>query len=531
MSRPSSWASSRATRSSSDGHDKARANWRRSGDVPSQSAFATDGLARPGHGDRPALAGSHGPHRPSGRGPRPSAGLPGASRSSTSRTASTCAIGPRPRRGPDSHSPRPSRPSSRSETISSSCPDWRRITPRRSATRAEIMPDRWRASSPGRIRSRPTGPTSGRASRSTRSPRDRSARPERLPSLELGIDPSAQAGSCDSGYSWPTRPTSPGSRRPCRWPRRSIPRLVFDRLFGAATGKGRPATGQAPSLRPEHPRLRPRRRPAAPRGWACNDRRKLDEYLTALREIEPDRPTARDGGRPRRRREFRRAGFPTTIASTPADARPHGARVPGRPDPDQHVHVRQRGEQPRLPLLGVPDGHHDLSHHGNDTEQTREDPEDQPLPRRQFAYLLEKLKSIREGEAPCSTTAMIVYGSGISDGDRHNHDDLPILLAGRGGGNQDRPARPLPSDTPLTNLYLSMLDRMGVNVDRSATAPAAFPARWIIRGGGPRARPADLRGVDTHCAIAECHRTRQACQELRPCPDVSLAGRAGRNLP
>ena len=84
----------------------------------------------------------------------------------------------------------------------------------------------------------------------------------------------------------------------------------------------------------------------------------------------------------------------------------------------------------------------------------------------QLAYLLEKLKAVKEGDGTLLDNCMIVYGSGISDGNRHNHDDLPILLAGKGGGTI-KPGRHVkyPKETPLTNLYVSMLDRMGVQVD------------------------------------------------------------------
>ena len=83
-----------------------------------------------------------------------------------------------------------------------------------------------------------------------------------------------------------------------------------------------------------------------------------------------------------------------------------------------------------------------------------------------FAHLLKKLKAIKEGDGTLLDNCMIVYGSGISDGNRHNHNDLPILLAGRGGGTLDtgRHLRYRP-ETPLTNLYISLLDRLDVPVE------------------------------------------------------------------
>ena len=80
---------------------------------------------------------------------------------------------------------------------------------------------------------------------------------------------------------------------------------------------------------------------------------------------------------------------------------------------------------------------------------------------------MEKLKSVKEGERTLLDNCMIVYGAGIGDGNRHNHDDLPILLAG-GGGGTFKPGRHqrLSRETPLTNLYLAMLDRLGVPAER-----------------------------------------------------------------
>jgi hypothetical protein len=85
----------------------------------------------------------------------------------------------------------------------------------------------------------------------------------------------------------------------------------------------------------------------------------------------------------------------------------------------------------------------------------------------QFAYFLGKLKGMKEGSASVLDNSMIVYGSGIADGNRHAHHDLPILLAGRGGG-QLKPGRHIKyeSMTPMTNLYLTLLDRLGVKADR-----------------------------------------------------------------
>jgi hypothetical protein len=117
-------------------------------------------------------------------------------------------------------------------------------------------------------------------------------------------------------------------------------------------------------------------------------------------------------------------------------------------------------------LIDVPEGHHDLSHHGSDPEKLEKIRKINHFHITQLAYLLEKLKATPDGDGNLLDNSMIVYGSGIGDGNRHNHDDLPILLAGRGGGTIT-PGRHIQyaDETPLANLYLSMLDRIDAAID------------------------------------------------------------------
>jgi hypothetical protein len=117
--------------------------------------------------------------------------------------------------------------------------------------------------------------------------------------------------------------------------------------------------------------------------------------------------------------------------------------------------------------IGVPDGHHDLSHHGGDAAKQQRIRKINRFHVEQLAYLLERLKSIREGKETLLDHCIIAYGSGISDGNSHSHEDLPILLAGKGNGTvgTGRHIR-YPAETPLTNLYVSMLGRMAVRTGR-----------------------------------------------------------------
>ena len=124
------------------------------------------------------------------------------------------------------------------------------------------------------------------------------------------------------------------------------------------------------------------------------------------------------------------------------------------------------GSNRTYPEVEVRDGHHELSHHQKDGEKMEKISRIDRYLVERFAYFLEKLNGIQEGERSLLDNSMILYGSAISDGNRHNHDDLPIVLAG-GGGGTIRSGRVLrfQEETPLNNLFVSMAHRMGANLD------------------------------------------------------------------
>ena len=126
--------------------------------------------------------------------------------------------------------------------------------------------------------------------------------------------------------------------------------------------------------------------------------------------------------------------------------------------------------------IGVPEGHHDLSHHGNDPTRQARIKAINRFHVEQYAYLLGRLKAIPEGAGTLLDHSMIVYGSGISDGNAHTHHDLPILVAGRGNGTI-RPGRHvrLAPETPLANLHLALLGRMGVPVASFGDSSGPLP--------------------------------------------------------
>lgn len=125
--------------------------------------------------------------------------------------------------------------------------------------------------------------------------------------------------------------------------------------------------------------------------------------------------------------------------------------------------LANEGSNKSYAFIEVPEGHHDLSHHGNDAAKHEKIKKINRFHIEQFAYLLGRLKSIPEGDGSLLDRCQIVYGSGIGDGNAHNHDNLPVLLAGRGAGTLT-PGRHIKYEngTPLNNLYLSLLERMGV---------------------------------------------------------------------
>jgi hypothetical protein len=299
----------------------------------------------------------------------------------------------------------------------------------------------------------------------------------RFASLEIGCEGGKNSGNCDSGYSCAYSANLAWRNESSPVAKEVNPRLVFERLF-SAPGKGddkaRRRQGYKHSILDfvgEDARNLKNR-------LGGTDQRKLDEYLTGIREIE---------------QRLHRIE-PTASLTAPASAtRPTG--VPS----DYREHLRLMADMLALAFqsdltrvatfvfandgsnrsyrdYGVPEGHHDMSHHGGSKEKKAKVQKINQFHIEQLAYLLGKLKAVKEGNGTLLDHCMIVYGSGIGDGDHHNHDDLPILLAGKGGGTlkTGRHVR-YPKETPLMNLYLCMLDRMGVHVNSFGDSKGRLP--------------------------------------------------------
>jgi hypothetical protein len=138
--------------------------------------------------------------------------------------------------------------------------------------------------------------------------------------------------------------------------------------------------------------------------------------------------------------------------------------------------LANEGSGKAYPFIGVKEGHHDLSHHGNSAEKKAKIAEINRFHVTQLAYIIERMKSIKEGDGTLLDHTMLCYGSGNSDGNRHNHDDLPILVAGKGCGTIKTGRHVVyPNRTPLNNLWLSMLNRMDIKTAQLGDSTGELP--------------------------------------------------------
>jgi hypothetical protein len=137
--------------------------------------------------------------------------------------------------------------------------------------------------------------------------------------------------------------------------------------------------------------------------------------------------------------------------------------------------IAREGSNRVYPEINISDPHHPLTHHRNNPEWIEKVVRINTLHVELFGYLLQRLKATPEGDGNLLDNSMIVYGSGLADGNSHTHEALPVLLAGRGGGNL-KPGQHLTAKvgTPITNLYLSLLDRMGAHQESLGDSTGRF---------------------------------------------------------
>jgi hypothetical protein len=286
----------------------------------------------------------------------------------------------------------------------------------------------------------------------------------RLPSLEVGLEEARQAGNCDNGYScaycynvsWKTE------RQPL--PPISDPRNLFERLFGDDITESPENHARRLAMRRSilDQVMGSTRKLESDLGGA--DRRKLDEYLTSVREIEQQVERAEKEGKvidpgldkpfgvPPDFPDYFRLMTDMMVASFKTDI----TRI-------STIMIGREGSVRPYPEIGVSDGHHPLTHHMGNMQMLDKVRQINSLHLKLFAEFLQKMKDAKEGDSSLLDRSLIVYGSGISDGNSHMHDQLPTVLAGRGDGFIN-PGRHIvyQRETPVANLFATMIERVGV---------------------------------------------------------------------
>ena len=301
-------------------------------------------------------------------------------------------------------------------------------------------------------------------------------RQTRFPSLEVGLEDARQAGDCDSGYScaYTNNLAWRGDAQPL--PPLLDPRALFERLFGNGA-----------NLTPEQKTLQTKQRRSIldfvtgdtktlQANLGPTDKRKLDEYLSSIRDIELQLTKAEHDNAQVNPGMDKPYGVPADFAEH-FKLMTDMMTVAFQADLTRVMTflVSREGSSRAYREIGIADGHHPLTHHQNKPEMMEKVAQINVYQMTQFAAWIEKLKSIREGDGTLLDNAMIVYGAGLSDGNRHTHEDLPTLMVGRGGKGANggiKAGRRIVyrKETPMSNLFLTMMDRMGTKVEHFGDA-------------------------------------------------------------
>ncbi len=298
-------------------------------------------------------------------------------------------------------------------------------------------------------------------------------RETRFASLEVGLEDGRQAGDCDSGYScaytnnlaWRERDAAAAAdSRSARAVRAAVRRRRGVHARSARAAADQPA---------QHSRLhhgKTRARCTAASG--PTDQRKLDEYLSSIRQIEEQLKRAEQENAQVDPGMEKPYGIPSDFAEH-FRLMTDMITVAFQADLTRVVTflVTREGTSRAYREIGIPDGHHPLTHHRNDREMMDKVAKINQYQMEQFAQWVTKLKAAQEGNGSLLDNSMIVYGAGLADGNAHTHHDLPTLIAGR-GGNFIKTGRRVVyrKETPMCNLFLTMMDRMGTRMDHFGDA-------------------------------------------------------------
>jgi hypothetical protein len=295
----------------------------------------------------------------------------------------------------------------------------------------------------------------------------------KLPSLELTVDRIDVVGACDHGYacaymncmSWRT-PTTP-------LPSETNPRFVFERMFGVGStaeerlARAREDRSILDGLTQEIAAFR--------RKLGPDDRVKVGEYFDAVRDVEqrivkaestnsdfsvPDQPV----GIPATFKEYMELLFDLKVLAFQADITRVGTTMMARENTSR-----------AYPELDVPDAHHSISHHGNNPEKLASYAKINTYHIQMLNYFLKKLDSIQDGDATLLDRTVVLYGSGMSDGNVHNNLKVPVMVVGgKALGIRGNRHTRYPDRTPLSNLMLGLTDRYGVQMEKFGDSTAAI---------------------------------------------------------
>jgi len=289
----------------------------------------------------------------------------------------------------------------------------------------------------------------------------------RIPSLEVTCEDNSAVGACDSyscayqtlSFKSPTEPLPPEVN----------PRLLFERMFGQMDISADPVQRRNQQLyRTSILDLTMQDTQSLMRDLGPTDNRKLDEYLTSVREMETRLAKTADAtsqlpagvdkpsGIPVDYAEHARLMFDLIAIAFQTDT----TRVA------TFMMAREGGVRP-YPEIGVPEAHHAISHHGGDPALIEKLIKIEVYHMQQFAYFLERMKGVQEGDGSLLDHSAIVYGAGLADPNRHDHDHCPTLLAGSVGGRIKTGLHVAFKDgTPLSDLHITLLDAVGAPTDR-----------------------------------------------------------------
>ena len=300
-------------------------------------------------------------------------------------------------------------------------------------------------------------------------------RETQLASLQLTADDNSLVGSCDVGYScaysstlsWLT-PTLPLMAE-------NNPRVVFERLFGSSESTD--PRVRAARLRQDRSVLDSvtARVKALQQKLGAADNTKLTDYLESLRDVERRIQKAEE-------QSGKQGPDVEQPAGVPDGFEPHVkllydlqllAYQSDLTRVITFMYGREQTGRP-YPQIGIPEPHHPLTHHQNDPEKLEKCTRIQTYHVKLFADYLEKLRTTPDGDGSLLDHLILLYGGGISNSDRHTHGPLPTLLVGGGGAIRGNRHLVCPDDTPLTNLQLTLLDKIGVPADRLGDSTGRF---------------------------------------------------------